>query len=288
VKWQRPRWEFLGASDTPCLFGEGFKSVEDLWREKVERHEERPATGRLLRGLALEPTLSTMYTEATGVELSEPEWLLDKRTGFLAATPDRNRMEDGAPVELKTIDYYGDEYGENGSDAVPLRFLIQVTQQCALSKALFADVACLGVCEWDFRVFRVMFNPTLWELIVEAAKEFWACVKAGQPLPSGFAERWGGEVGATIPAAGKGIDLGDDFEEIVAKRQQLSLIRKEAEEAYEAATKEIKARMGDAQVGIAGRFQVKQSWVSPSTFTVERKGFSGIRITEIKAKGRRK
>jgi hypothetical protein len=101
------------------------------------------------------------------------------------ATPDRIVTWEGFPgrlLEVKTSPF-GDEWGPDGSDQVPLHYRCQVIwQQDTLGLYDRTDVAVL-IGGWDYRVLHVEYDETDAKVMRDAAERFLDDVRQGNRPP---------------------------------------------------------------------------------------------------------
>src|SRR5262249_34898317 len=134
-------------------------------------------------GLELEPYHAERYTRATGWQVRKaPSLIINRDEPWQMASLDY--LADGGqrPVELKAIFAApSSPWGEAGTDQVPDKHLLQATQQAGIYGADVVDLSALfvGYCH---RVYCVPFDPSLFEILTEAGREFWAFVVERRPV----------------------------------------------------------------------------------------------------------
>lgn len=197
VKWLESRRLGIGASDVADLYGLGFKGrgPHTLYASKVDPIPDyEPLPERLRTGLELEPCIAARYEERTGFKVATNRGTLTSRKfPFVFASLDRVRTgDDGRAVELKAVfgppggsidwEIDGDGWGNDGTDQVPMKVILQSQWQTgALDGPDYGDVAALFV-GYEFRVYTVPFNPSLYAAMIEDAKEFWQHVLDRRPV----------------------------------------------------------------------------------------------------------
>lgn len=288
-QWLEERRRGIGSSDAPNLMGVGFRTAADVYREKTEPPDERlPSRGVLRRGLDLEPIIAARYVEAVeGVELAKPlPSIAHPERPWQLASLDRVR-DDGFPVELKSTVGFGDEWGPSGTDLIPDGYQIQVQHQLGTGGFQWADVAALDVIAWELRVYRIPFNPALFEFISEVEAKFWTDhVLAKRPPGAEWGEQFADQVRGQM-VKGKKIELPAEAAALIAQRQELKCIRDEAEAAYKQLGTEIEVLLGDAEEGTADTWKVKRIHVAGGHVEYDREPYSRLDIRPIRTKGKR-
>ncbi|MBT7876943.1 MAG: hypothetical protein HN738_02555 [Gammaproteobacteria bacterium] len=164
------RLEGIGGTDVGCLLGVGFKSPYELWEEKTGRGKEFSMNEAMRWGLALEDVLRVRYAEETGhkVDTIEPvrhpkhEWWVGSPDGV---TPDR-------VLEIKTARFQGDDWGNPGTDQVPMGYYCQVQWYMAALSLDKADIAVLFSGQ-DFAIYHVERDDKCLKSLYKKAKSFW-------------------------------------------------------------------------------------------------------------------
>lgn len=249
-KQRQARNTFIGASECAAIMGmDPWRSAWDLWALKTEKHEE---TGEAEEseaqriGNLIEPTTASLAEHRLGVRLVKPTGTYKAANGVMAANLDRQLVEArrGAPnCELKSTGIV-DGWGEEGTDEVPERTLIQVTAQMICSDARVSHVArLLGRFGLSFSMYVVEFNPKLAEIIEGQVCEFWR-EYVEKDIPPDKSIPSIGVVSHLRRTPGKVIDLGAD---IITKFTAARDARKLAESNEETAKAQLLAALGDAE-----------------------------------------
>lgn len=188
------RSTFLGATDVVAICGlSPFASPLDVWLEKTGQRGQKPDNPTLRRGRLLEPVVAQLYSEYEQAELVPVERLHMAGRPYLAASPDRLRVEPAILVEIKTHRaYIRDQYGDPWTDAVPEHILGQITWQMHVprhaSPALVLEPYG-HVAAWfdatEFGIWRVEYDEDIAERMEARADAFWHdCVLADVPPQS--------------------------------------------------------------------------------------------------------
>lgn len=188
-EWLAGRRNTIGASDAATVLGiNPYKSAFTLHAEKTG---EIPPFGGSIRtqiGHELEPLVTRLYEEATGVVLFDPG---DFTTyshpdhPWLRCTPDRMTMPNyDRAVELKTM---GRRVAKKMQDNARLEHQVQLQIQLAILGLTAGDIAALNIEEGDdekaLSIFPYARNDRLLTAMLPRLKEFWDRVQANDPPP---------------------------------------------------------------------------------------------------------
>ena len=174
AEWLAARSSGLGGSEVAAVLGlSPWESRFGLWHRKKGLIPPTPDNDAMRRGRLLEAPVAEWFAA------EHPEYRV-RRTGTWAsrrrrwqlATPDRllTSFADRALLEIKTA-HTADEWGEQGTDEVPIYYRCQVMWQLdvlGLSRA-FVAVLSTGL---EFREYVVEWNETEAEVLRSAAREF--------------------------------------------------------------------------------------------------------------------
>jgi putative phage-type endonuclease len=190
AEWLEARRKGVTASEIATVMGlSPWDSPYALYHRKLGILPAQADAPALERGRDLEPVIVRKFSEAhpemlvtgTGRDLyasSERPWQL--------ATPDRliniNRIHpwlvitgaEGSLLEAKS-DAGSDEWGEPGTDEIPVQYRAQAIWQADVMRVRRVRVACLRVKEWDVREYVVEMDDAAredLELMLAAARDF--------------------------------------------------------------------------------------------------------------------
>lgn len=171
---------YLGGSDSAASLGlSGWQSALELYQEKVGLAPPAMDSERFLWGRLLEPVIRQRYADLTGRTVSVPKALLrHTQHPWMVAHPD-GYTDDGRVFEAKTASR-ADEWGEPGSDQVPMAYLIQVQHYMGVMGLNLADLAVLFNTA-RMEVYEIPFDAELYATIVEGELAFWNCVQTQSP-----------------------------------------------------------------------------------------------------------
>lgn len=184
----------LGSSDIGAIAGVSpHASALDIYCLKTGLAESSPETPAQRAGRHLEAAVAAMYAEREAAEIAPARVAWPRSVDgtiqspfhpWALATPDFAVVEDGAIariLEIKTAgSYRSHEWGEDGTDGIPLHYLAQVTWQMGVAGIGRCDLAAL-IGGQDLRVYRIAFDPELWAMLVDAGGHFWTRVLEQHP-----------------------------------------------------------------------------------------------------------
>ena len=219
---------FLGSSDAPAAIGVSpWMSRLELWRRKVDPDfQEQPDIRRerlFRRGHLLEPFVIQMFEEETDLAVTRRNVrYTDPEHAFLSAELD-GETADGAIVECKTVSTWAArEWGEPGSDEIPVHYTAQVMHQMMVAQRALCHVAALIGVD-DFRCYRVERDEQLIAMMRRKELAFWqehVMTRTPPPpaTPADVAFLYGRDDGSRLEAddqtAAKVVDLKGHLDEL--------------------------------------------------------------------------
>jgi len=237
------RKQYLGASESAAIVGlSRYRTPLDVWMEKVGQSEGQEETLAMKVGTALEPVVIGLFEEQTGEKvLDRQKQVLHPDHTFIRATLDGATQN--AVVEAKTTGSY-EGWGEEGTDEVPVEYIIQTQVQMAVTGLEIAWIPVL-IGRSDFRIYKVQKDADLINSIIEREVKFWDLVQTKtMPEPKTLAD-----LSLAYPRdSGKAVIADSDIEGIVIKLIRLKKEEKSFSEQIEKLEAEIKSFMEDASV----------------------------------------
>ncbi|TWI69025.1 putative phage-type endonuclease [Pseudoduganella lurida] len=173
------RMKYLGGSDIAAILGVSpYRNVVDLWLDKIKpRAESGQNAAAKRRGSRLEPYILDMIREEHGLEIvAANNRYIDAELPYMAAEidfeyrdPDTGEVENG---EIKTVHPFKmKEWGEHGTDNLPLHYVAQVQHGMGVRTASRCRVfALIGD---DLKPYVVERDDELIEAMRARAAEFW-------------------------------------------------------------------------------------------------------------------
>lgn len=235
----------IGASEAAAVVGlSPWRTPLDVYLDKIGTAvaEEPHDSESMYWGRELEAVILRRYIRDSGRDIDIVQKTVRSAAHpFMVATPDgvgADRL-----VEIKTAGIrQAREWGEPGTDAVPMQYLIQVTHQMIVTGHQLADLAVL-IGGNDYRVYSVVRDEELAGMLIEREHAFWQTVEARiPPEPTSLAAaalRWPTDDGKSIAATPNVYEAWTHLKEA---REQIKTIEADAD-ALELA---IKTCMADA------------------------------------------
>lgn len=175
------RTKYIGGSDIGAILGlSRFKTPLEVWMEKTGKEDGKADSLPLRFGSFAESFVASEYSRATGFELLHDESThIHPHHAFISAHIDRfvlSNDQDKSPtriLECKTASpFTSSDWGEAGSDKVPMSYLCQCVWYMAITGIEQCDLAVL-FGNSDFRIYEIARDKALKEMVIEKAAIFW-------------------------------------------------------------------------------------------------------------------
>lgn len=263
---------FITATDVPAIIGVNkYKNAGDVYLEKTQSLRPWGGNDATEAGNLLEPVILAWARTRLG-PINDGDWRVHEN-GINAATLD-GILPNGEVVECKSHGIVGpaqwDDWGKDGTDAIPDVYAIQVQAQMLVTGAERTWIPTL-IGGRGFMLYTMERHEDIQEMILGASAWFWKCVQERRP-PSAVPHIE--TMKRMDRIAGKVVDV-DDL--LASKYLRACEDAREAEKLKDAAQEELLAAIGDAEGAKwnGGEFTYKQQnrrgfTVEPSTFRVLR------------------
>lgn len=296
----------FGASEAAAACGRSkYSSALELYMRKRGEIDDIEINEAMAMGNRLEPVILDMYEERVGHKVVRKLPMFFSRDfPFMAATPDAMEYYTHPalpmfqhPIKWEEFDFTAsidskatterrfdatgedvDSFGIDGTDQVPIEYLLQGQQQCAV----------MGVSRVDFpvlfdgrklRIYSVARDEDLIAEIVSAEKELAERIINSDPPEPDF------QHSGTLKLLQKmhGCEVGKVIswpEELASKWESLTAIKdqiKSLESAKDALSAELFHAMGDAEQAVCGPLTVKRVNVKATSFVTEKKAYSYLK-----------
>ena len=232
-EWLSARRKCITGTDISAIVGlNRWKSPVDVFMEKLGLTEDVPENEPMFWGKAIEPLIAERWAKENGVPIKQGEFI---RKGIYGGTPDY--LSDTKLLEIKTVGLRSASFwGEPGSDQIPEQYLCQVQWYLNLTDMQKADVPVL-IGGQEYRVYHVMRNDKLIEILTNAAETFWNRYVMNEEAPpldsskgsekylaSFFPKNRGNTIQATVDISDAARDLNGvrkQIEELDTKKSEL-------------------------------------------------------------------
>ena len=176
----------IGGSDMPIILGiSSYKTPYQLYLEKkgiLSTGDEMSPVQYW--GNRLEAVIRDEFADRNNVLISTPDTVVHPFYDFLRANIDGYINEWDAVLEVKCANQFmANEWGEDGSDYIPMAYLAQVAHYCSVMNADCAYIAVL-IGGHDYRQYKYVRDLELEKTLIEAACAFWDAVQKDLPPPA--------------------------------------------------------------------------------------------------------
>lgn len=176
------RHEYIGGSDIAAIMGlSRWKTPLKLWLEKTQKTPAPDLSDNeaVELGTELEDFVAKKFSRLTGKAVRRsPKMYQHPQYQYMRAHIDRLVTGSDELLECKTCSAF--KLQEWEGDEIPQEYILQVIWYLGITGRKRAWIACL-IGGQKFVYKSVEFDPELFELMVEAAKDFWNCVLTDTP-----------------------------------------------------------------------------------------------------------
>lgn len=165
----------IGGSDMPIILGlSSYKTPYQLYLEKTsDTIEPDEMTEQQYWGNQLEGIIREEFARRNNVTVETPKTITHPEHDFLRGNIDGFIPEWNAVLEVKCSNQFmASEWGEDGSDVIPMQYLVQVAHYCMVTNADCAYIAVL-IGGSQYRQFKYTRDFELEETLKLKAMEFW-------------------------------------------------------------------------------------------------------------------
>ena len=247
-----------------------------IWMEKVGQHadidpedaddeddadEEVTQTEEQSMGLMLQPVIARLYTQRTGQSLDDMEGvkIFSDAHPWMASHFDY-RLSDNRRKLVECKNFHSmrrKEFGDEGSDDVPMDCLVQCLHEGYIAKADVVDLAVLFGGQ-KFEIFTVPVRQDAVDMLIDKLHAFWQHVEKREPPAPQTDEEvkalWQRDNGREVIAT-------PEVERACAQLAQIKENLKAGKEAKESLDVLIKSAIGDAAaLRSADRSRILATW----------------------------
>jgi len=248
VDWLRLRRTGIGGTDMAAIMGlSPWKTQLDVYLDKTTDQQPEESTPAMEWGLRLENAIAEAFQDR------HPEYAV-KSLPFISGenhccgSLDRVLSdEEGCAVgvlEIKTA-RSSTGWGDEGTDQVPMQYIVQCMHYMGLTGANFAYIAVL-IGGSDYREYYLERDQSLIDTLAKTAKEWWEKHITGNVPPE---PRTASDVQVLYPSHTEGSYVNADeemYQGIVELAKQKALI-KSIEASCETIEEKIKSALCDAE-----------------------------------------
>jgi putative phage-type endonuclease len=190
-EWHAARAQGLGGSEIAAVLGlSPFESRYSLWHRKANMISPVAESPEMEWGTRLEQAVADKYRDnnrdlhvlkpGTYRHIDRP-WQIANPDGLSWLAELGFSEEPIGVLEVKTSPF-GDNWGEAGTDEIPVHVRAQVLWYLDTFGLPWADVAVL-ISGLDYREYRVNYDADEAKLLRDSGEEFLATIEAGTPPP---------------------------------------------------------------------------------------------------------
>jgi putative phage-type endonuclease len=262
------RSKYIGGSDIGAILGlSRFKTPLEVWMEKTGKETKKLDSLPLRFGSFAEDFVAREYSRATGFELIHDESIyLHPEHSYMSAHIDRFVLDGGAStpsriLECKTANPFSSgDWGEIGSDEVPMSYLCQCIWYMAITGIDKTDLAVL-FGNSDFRIYEIARDPALEALVIAKATTFWDEHVLKDIPPPATSEQDCQTLFSKGDSA-KSIEAGQETLELTKRLQLLNSEIDVREEEISFIKQAIMSQMGEAEL-LTYQGRTLASWKAP-------------------------
>ena len=258
-EWKNLRHQYIGGSDAAAVVGmNSFSSAYSLWAEKTDRVP--PFEGNLATevGTYLEEFVAKKFEAETGKKVRrENHSILNSEYPWAIANVDRVVVGEDAGLEIKTTSELNMKSFKNGE--YPSNYYCQAVHYLAVTGKKRWYLAVL-IGNKEFKWFTIERDEEEIAALMNAEKEFWACVTEGRP-PEADGSKATTEAIKTIYAESNSDNVSlFGFDECLKQYIELGKQVKELKTLQDEMGNKVKSFMGAAGKGESDHYKV--SWVT--------------------------
>ena len=272
----RERSKYLGGSDLGAILGlSKYRTAVDVWFEKTGKASPQKDNIAMRFGQFAEEFVASEYARAAQSQLAKyDQAIIHPEYNFMQGHIDRFVVEDGITLldevgninskkilECKTANpFTQNEWGEEGSDQVPLTYLVQCIWYMMLTKVHQADLAVL-FGNTDFRIYTIARDLELEEIIFQRAKAFWHEFVLRDTPPPANSECDLNKL-FKVSVSQKVVEASVEAVELIQQLKELNIQIKKSEDEVSYIKQKIMEEMQDAELlNFAG--QTLATWKTP-------------------------
>lgn len=174
----------IGASEAATVLGLNQNiSPYQLWLIKTGRSEPEDLSNIpcVYWGTVHEDNILRHYEKVMNCKVNKPtETMFHIEHSFMLCHPDGIVEGLSKLLECKFAMFAKDQWGENGTDIVPMNYIVQVQYQMSVTGTQECDLAVL-IGGYDFRVYHFKRDESLIKRITDEVVKFWKLVESDTP-----------------------------------------------------------------------------------------------------------
>ena len=269
LDWLKARQSGIGGSDVAAIMGlNKWKSPIDVWVDKTTAVQENEPSEAAYWGIVLEDVVAGEFQRRTGLRIRRCNQLLQhSEYPYMIANIDREIVGrlNGQRVglECKTAsEYRKDEWSD---EEIPAEYILQCQHYMAVTgfDAWWITVL-IGGNKFIYKL--IDRDEEIIQMLIEQEGIFWHRYVVPKVMPPADGSEACKQALANMYPRSNGQEIALDAESIQLLEQRSELTKRTdiINRQLEQIDNTIKSKLGEAEMGIAGNYQVKWSNVSSS------------------------
>lgn len=261
-EWKALRRKGIGGSDAPAIVGANpYRSVFELWLDKLGKGEEVEDNPQMKWGRIIEPMLAEEWMKLTGKKLRRKNAILQSKVyPYLLANVDRMVVGENAGWEGKTTNFFYQEI----DGKPPLYYMVQCQHYMLVTGTdrWYLSVLAGGQKEYHYAIARD--DTYIDEILLPNEIGFWHNVENETPPDIDGSKACGKYLEQQYSeATDEEIELPENYYDLLKKYDDLREKKNKVETEIEYIANQIKNEMGDASR--ASLFDRKVRWINVVT-----------------------
>ncbi len=286
AEWNK-RKEYIGASEAAAVVGVSRWSTPlQVWAIKTGQipYSDEETLQQWV-GTNLEEIVAKRFTKETGQKVrrvNEP--FRHKKYPFLTCQIDRKIVGEDTILECKTASAY--KVKEWDEEEIPIEYILQVYHQLACTGYKKAFIACL-IGNHKFVIKEILYDESVIKDLVKKEVYFWKEFVEKKIMPGMISAKDGDVLYQLFPVAIEGdpLPLDDEANIIIENLDALKSDKKSLEYQIEKKKNQLKAMLGDSEVGETSIYQVTWKNSIRKAYEVEEKELRTLRYKAKKEEG---
>ena len=187
-EWHKQRLSGIGGSEAAAVLGYSkWATPLDVWAKKTGLDDADSDSLVKLRGRIREPQIIQEYANVTGKTIYKAENLKHPDFDFINANFD-GLIPNDRIVEAKTAQAFSRDWGEPGSEDVPIEYYLQCQHYMLVATALGLIPPEAPICDLfvsiggePIQIYTIHGLSELWAVMIEKYREFWRLVETKTP-----------------------------------------------------------------------------------------------------------
>ena len=186
-EWHEQRLSGIGGSEAAAVLGYSkWATPLDVWAKKTGLETDSDSAVKR-RGRIREPQIIQEYANVTGKTIYKAENLKHPDYDFINANFDGFIPGDRI-IEAKTAQAFSRDWGEPGSEDVPIEYYLQCQHYMMVATALGMIPTEDPICDLfvtiggePIQIYTIHGLPELWAVMVDKYRDFWRLVETRAP-----------------------------------------------------------------------------------------------------------